>query len=52
MDNILIILQLSDHWDYNASYENFEVCGLLIKMNCNYSNLVKMICNELNLRLN
>ncbi|KAK1365569.1 hypothetical protein POM88_041130 [Heracleum sosnowskyi] len=50
MDSIPIILQLSGHWDDNSSYVNFQVCGLLIPTNCNYSNLVGMICNELNLQ--
>ncbi|KAK1378951.1 hypothetical protein POM88_025695 [Heracleum sosnowskyi] len=50
MDSIPIILQHSGHWDDNSSYVNFQVCGLLIPTNCNYSNLVGMICNELNLQ--
>ncbi|KAK1399453.1 SWIM-type domain-containing protein [Heracleum sosnowskyi] len=50
MDSIPIILQHRGHWDDNSSYVNFQVCGLLIPTNCNYSNLVGMICNELNLQ--
>ncbi|KAK1398346.1 hypothetical protein POM88_008209 [Heracleum sosnowskyi] len=50
MDSIPIILQHSGHWDDNTSYVNFQVCGLLIPTNCNYSNLVGMICNEFNLQ--
>ncbi|KAK1354916.1 hypothetical protein POM88_048172 [Heracleum sosnowskyi] len=50
MDSIPIILKHSGHWDDNSSYVNFQVFGLLIPTNCNYSNLVGMICNELNLQ--
>ncbi|KAK1394794.1 hypothetical protein POM88_013850 [Heracleum sosnowskyi] len=47
MDNILILVQHSGHWDESLRYLNFEVFGLLIPKNCNYTNLVSMICNEL-----
>ena len=50
MDIIPIVLQHGGYWDENSSYVNFKVCGLLIPMNCEYNNLVGMICNELKIQ--
>ncbi|KAK1393792.1 hypothetical protein POM88_012848 [Heracleum sosnowskyi] len=46
MDNIPVIVQHSGYWDESLRYVNFQVFGILIPKDCNYTNLVLMICNE------
>lgn len=47
MDNIPIIVQYGGQWDENTTYKGFKVFGLLLQTDCDYANLVGMICNQL-----
>ncbi|XP_062109477.1 uncharacterized protein LOC133820932 [Humulus lupulus] len=51
MDSIAVLLQHNGQWDQNKNYINFDVCGIVIRNDCNYNNLIGMICNELKLQL-
>ncbi|XP_062110831.1 uncharacterized protein LOC133822494 [Humulus lupulus] len=52
MDSIAVLLQHNGQWDQNKNYINFDVCGIVIRNDFNYNNLIGMICNELKLQLN
>ncbi|KAK1393695.1 hypothetical protein POM88_012751 [Heracleum sosnowskyi] len=50
MDNIPVIVQHNGHWDESLRYLNFEVFGLLMPKNCNYTNLLMMLISKLQIQ--